>query len=540
MTTKKMRNVVLAFASASLLGSLLIGVPAAKAATGNNCKLSTPTATAACDAITVGAVGKVTSLDPSNSLRTSNQNYISKFLIQGMLWRIASDGKPKKDLLSDAKQSADGLSWTLTLKNIKYSDNKTQVVADDAVFMFELLKKAPVPQLAVVEDVTASDAKTIVIKTKTRFNELPYAMAGIYFWMNPRALASDAKYWEAPLSAGPYKIKEWKLGDDKMVIEANPNYWAKPAVKQVTYLAIPDPVTRVIALRQGTIDYAFDLPAAIARGQLADKKVFRWQPTQLQGTFTLDFNLRDMEGCKDKVVSAASCLTAKKQPWHDAKVRQALSMAVNRKAMGDIAFFGDVKASCALTWPGNPAYKCQNPDRTKQNLAGAKKLLAEAGYPDGFPITITVFNRPGWADAISIIAADWRKLGSKMTVTTEPQTDAVGGARQTSGEYQVQFSGATGALPSQLLNIYWGKGGAWQNWSGSSSNSADLAALDAAVTEKDQIALIAAIEKKIWEESAHIPVGQRAVFGASRLPANVFSNVKGNDHYFVKQSPPLS
>ena len=48
MTSKKMRNVVLAFASASLLGSLLIGVPAAKAATGTNCKLSTPAATAAC------------------------------------------------------------------------------------------------------------------------------------------------------------------------------------------------------------------------------------------------------------------------------------------------------------------------------------------------------------------------------------------------------------------------------------------------------------------------------------------------------------
>jgi ABC-type transport system substrate-binding protein len=220
----------------------------------------------------VGAVGKVTSLDPSNSLRTSNQNYISKFLISGMLWRIASDGKPKKDLLSDAKQSSDGLTWTLTLKDIKYSDGKTQVVADDAVFMFELLKKAPVPQLAVLEDVSAPNAKTIVIKTKTRFNDLPFAMAGIYFWMHPRALASDAKYWEAPLSAGPYRIKEWKLGDDKMVVEANPNYWAKPAVKQVTYLAIPDPVTRVIALRQGTIDYAFDLPAAIARGQLADRR----------------------------------------------------------------------------------------------------------------------------------------------------------------------------------------------------------------------------------------------------------------------------
>ena len=539
MTSKKMRNVVLAFASASLLGSLLIGVPAAQAATGEKCKLNTPTALAECDSITIAAVGKVTSLDPINANRTVNGNYVSRLLIQGLLWRFGSDGKPKQDLVKTVSKSADGLTWTLTLKDLKYSDGKTQVKAEDAVAMWEYLKKNPVTPLALVDTITAPDSKTIVIKTKGPFKDLPSAFATIYFFMNPGDKINDPKYWEAPLSAGPYKIKDWKLGDDKMVIDINPNYWAKPAVKEITYVTIPDPVTRVIALRQGTIDYAFDLPAAIARGQLGDKKVFRWQPTQLQGTFTLDFNLRSMADCKTRLAEA-KCLAVKEQPWHNAKVRQALGMAVNRKAVAEIAFFGDVKPSCAIVWPGHPAYKCQIPDRTKQNLAGAKKLLAEAGYPDGFPITISVHNRPGWADAISIIAADWRKLGSKMVVSTDPQPDAVGQANQNTGNYEVRFSGATAATPGPIYSIYYSKNGAWQDWAGAGFDNDLVAAIDTAATDKEQAEVIAKIEKKLWEEAAHIPVGQRAVFGASRLPANVFSNIKGNDQYFVKQSPPLS
>ncbi|NCA18858.1 MAG: hypothetical protein EBR76_03680, partial [Actinobacteria bacterium] len=221
---------MLAFASASLMGSILVGVPAAKAATGANCKLNTPTATAQCDAITIAAVGKVTSLDPINANRTVNGNYVSRLLIQGLLWRFGSDGKPKQDLVKTVSKSADGLTWTLTLKDLKYSDGKTPVEAQDAVAMWDYLKKNPVTPLALVETITAPDAKTIVIKTKGPFKDLPSAFATIYFFMNPRDKITDPKYWEAPLSAGPYKIKEWKLGDDKMVIDVNPNYWAKPAV----------------------------------------------------------------------------------------------------------------------------------------------------------------------------------------------------------------------------------------------------------------------------------------------------------------------
>lgn len=104
------------------------------------------------------------------------------------------------------------------------------------------------------------------------FSDFPRALAGIYYPINPRSKAAgNPSYWTNPLSAGPFKIKKWVVGSDEFVIEANPNYWAKVSVQEVRFLAVPDPVTRVLAVKQGTIDYAFDLPASIARSTLKDK-----------------------------------------------------------------------------------------------------------------------------------------------------------------------------------------------------------------------------------------------------------------------------
>ncbi|MFA5918230.1 MAG: ABC transporter substrate-binding protein [Candidatus Nanopelagicaceae bacterium] len=524
MKIRNLRMWITQLAVVSLAGTLLVGVPTANAATGAKCKLNTPSSVSHCDSITVALVGKVVSFDPLSTARTTNQNYVTKFLIQGALWRINSSGRPVFDLVASRKVSTNGLVWTIKLKTgLKYSDAVTPVQADDAVYMWELLKKGGVPPvLSAVKNITATDTSTIVITLNTRFDDLPYSLASLYFFMNPRSKAEgNAKYWDNPLSAGPYEIKSWTPGSDEITLKVNPNYWAKPAVDEIKFLAIPDATTRVVALRQGTIDYAFDLPAAVARAQLSDKKTFRGIPVQLQGTFSLDFNLRTMTAGK---------------PWRDAKVRQALSYAIDRERMGNVAFFGDVKPSCTVVWQSSPLATCMRPGGIAQDLDKAKELLAEAGYSKGFDINIMVFTRAGWPDAASLIAADWKKIGVNATVV--PQADAVGVAALTSGAYDVEFIGGTGAIPTQLLRTYYGSTGALTVWSGSGSNDALLNKIDASPVSQKK-ALLAQVELAIWNESAHIPLGQRAVYGATRLPANIFQNVAGNDTYYVKQTPPL-
>jgi ABC-type transport system substrate-binding protein len=149
--------VVTQLAVVSLAGTLLVGVPAANAATGAKCKLNTPSSTSHCESITVALVGKVVSFDPLSTARTQNQNYITKYLIQGALWRINSSGRPVFDLVASRKVSTNGLVWTIKLKTgLKYSDGITPVQADDAVYMWDLLKSGGVPPvLAAVKNITA-------------------------------------------------------------------------------------------------------------------------------------------------------------------------------------------------------------------------------------------------------------------------------------------------------------------------------------------------------------------------------------------------
>jgi len=524
MNTTFKRALVSLMAALSLVATMLVGVTPAQAAEGANCKVDTPTERAQCDLITVALVNKVLTLDPANPGRTTNQNYITRLLVQGQLFRYDANGIAQPDLVDTYNVSADGLTWTFVLKNgLMYSDGATPVTADDAVFSWEYnLKPAP-PGFQAVTNVEAKDSRTIVVTLSKPFSDFPRAVAGIYWTINPRSqAANNPAYWNNPLSAGPFRIKSWVQGADEFLVEANPNYWAKLAVKKVRFLAIPDPVTRVLALKQGTIDYAFDLPASIGRNQLKDAKLFRGQPFQLQGNFTIDFNLR--AGNEDK-------------PWFDPKVRQALSYALDRQQFSDLAFNGEVIPSCALTYPTNPNYLCVKPGGIKQDLNKARELLAQTKWPTGFPIRLSVFNRPGWADGASVVASQWAKIGVVASVAAEP--DAVGLAGQVNGTFQVQLSGYGGSWLSGGLGTYIGAAGAWTVWSGSKSDDALVATYDAAIGKEAQQGVLRRVEQMIWDESAHIPIGQRSGWGASRLPLGIFQNGTALDLYVVKQTPAL-
>jgi peptide/nickel transport system substrate-binding protein len=521
MVLYRKRFLSLGIASALFLSLLTAALPA-QAATGANCKVNTPIAKAQCDLITVALVGKVLSLDPKSPTRTNNQNYVTRVISQGQLFRFDAQNEPQPDLVDTYSVSSDGLVWTFNLKKgLKYSDNKTPVTADDVVFSYEYNLNPPVPGFTAVKSVVAKSTSTVEVTLSAPFSDFLRAVAGMYWTINPRSLAEGkSAYWNKPVSAGPFVVKNWVVGSDEILLEANRNYWAKPAVKQVRFIAIPDPVTRVLAIKQGTIDYAFDLPQSIGANQLRPPQ-FRPEPFQLQGNFTLDFNLRNTAG----------------KPWSDPKVRQALSHAIDRKQFSDLAFNGDVTPSCAITYPSHPNYTCVKPGGIKQDLALARKMLSETKWPTGFNIRLSTFNRPGWADAASVIASQWAKIGVIATVAAEP--DAVGSAGQVQGTFEVQLSGYGSSNISTGLSTYIGSAGAWTVWSGSKADDSLPVKYDAAFTKKAQVAVLKEIEQMIWDESAHIPVGQRSGWGASVLPKGIFSAQRASDNYFVKQTPAL-
>jgi peptide/nickel transport system substrate-binding protein len=131
MKVSMKRGLIGVLTASSLAAGLLVGIAPAHAAKGANCQVNTPITKAQCDFITVALVGKVLSFDPANIARTFNPTYVTKLLIQGQLFRYDIKGVAQPDLVDKYTVSADGLTYTMTLKNMKYSDGVTPVTAEE-------------------------------------------------------------------------------------------------------------------------------------------------------------------------------------------------------------------------------------------------------------------------------------------------------------------------------------------------------------------------------------------------------------------------
>jgi peptide/nickel transport system substrate-binding protein len=169
---------------------------------------------------------------------------------------------------------------------------------------------------------------------------------------------------KAPIGAGPYRFVSFNPGIE-LVLEAFEGYWRKPpSVKRLVFRVIPDPATRVAALKRGEVDLAFSMI-----GELAEE-VNRSPGLSLKPVYpSLHFlTFPDQWDAKS--------------PWHDRRVRQAANVAIDRQAINQARTFGMSKntgtivaSSMEFYWPAPVP---------PHDPARARQLLAEAGYPGGF------------------------------------------------------------------------------------------------------------------------------------------------------------
>ncbi|MDP6367365.1 MAG: ABC transporter substrate-binding protein [Nitrospinota bacterium] len=170
-----------------------------------------------------------------------------------------------------------------------------------------------------------------------------------------------------PVGSGPYILKSWKKGSG-MVYEANPNYWKPgvPRIKTGVIKIVPEPSTRVSALLAGDVDVADAIPPQMVRMVKADSKL------DLLAT-------RSMRTCYIYPIIKPGT------PWEKKKVRQALNYAIDKDSLVKNVLRGRASVVATNVGPGsygyNPAIKPY-----PYNPAKAKKLLAEAGYPNGFSV----------------------------------------------------------------------------------------------------------------------------------------------------------
>ena len=250
------------------------------------------------------------------------------------------------------------------------------------------------------QEVVILDPYTVRIVTKVPDPMLPSRLAAESMNVAPaKGLAEfrDKFVTDRFIGTGPFRFVENVVGD-RVVLEANPGYWGpKPPSQKIVWQVIPDAATRLAALQRGDVDVMLNLPFPLA-------------PT-VEG----DANLR--------VYSELSSLThgilfnaRESAPLKDRRVRQALNMAVDRAAILKGLYVG--RGQFLNTVTGKNVANTMDPGPYPYDPARAKALLAEAGYAQGFELTL--WQSIGrWVlaeETAQVIAGYWDKVGVKTKV----------------------------------------------------------------------------------------------------------------------------
>ena len=530
----KSKRLVVLGATISLSLSAFAGVQASSAASGSNCNLrSTPT-NASCDVVTYGALHRVSTLDKLNPVGGYTESQMA-YIVQGQLYRFAANRFPAPDLVTDETVSADGLTVTQTMRTMNYSDG-TPVVAADAVNQLHRWQasKQSASYITKVVDVVAKDAHTLVWTLSSPYPDFHFALAQEFMGIHPADRTNTpekaAAYFKNPVSAGPMMVKNFQPGTDLFEVVANPKYWAKPVVKDLKVVTIPDANSRLAALQNGSIDYVLELPLASATTKF-DKTKLHVAAAMDSGTFMIAFNMGPL------------------QPYpalKDARVRQAISLAIDRAQIMRTAFGGLSGPNCGMQYnTNNPYYLCSIPGNGVRNTAAARKLMKAAGYPLGFKVQLDVPNRVLWQDAASIVKNNLSVIGIDVTINmVTPDTSISNYINRK--DWGMMWFGNNAATPILQLSNWFVPGGVWANNANVPSNLLtqtaqllnDAGSSKDAATIKDKLSQVEAIA---WNLSTFIPVGTRFYLQGSDLaPGLVQALMPGQLEFVIATNPALA
>jgi ABC-type transport system substrate-binding protein len=420
---------------------------------------------------------------------------------------------------------------------MKYSDG-TAFEAGDAVNQFNrwIASKLSSAYIDKVSSVLAKGDHTLVWTLKTPYPDFHFALAQEFMGIHPADRTNTpekaAAYFKNPVSAGPMMVKTFVPGTDLFVVVANPNYWAVPVTKELRVVTMPDANTRLAAFQAKQVDYVQELPLA-ATSLKWDKSQYRTFTAFDSGTFMLAFNMGTGQG---------------NPALKDARVRQAISAAVDRAQIMRVAFHGLSKPNCGMQFNvNNKYYLCSLPYDGAHKPALARKLLKAAGYPNGFKVTMEVPNRVLWQDAAQIVKDNLGAVGIDVTIDMVTPDTNIGPKFINSPDrkWDMMWFGNNAATPILQLSNWFKPGGIWvTNANVPASMIADTGALlDAAASEKDSVTIaadLAAVEKIAYVNSPFIPIGTRFYYSGSQIaPGLVQALMPGQLEFIIATNPAL-
>jgi len=320
--------------------------------------------------------------------------------------------------LAERWEIVDPLTWRFSLRpNVVFS-NGAPLDANAAAATFNYLmtdgKATTVGarDAAGFDTVRAIDSRTLEIKTKVPDPLLVRRVSGIYF-VEPKAWRDSLEgYTAKPVTSGSWQVVSWTDNDAEFV--AFDKSWRPGKIKTLKYVELPESVSRLQALLSDQVDFVMAMtPDDVHQIRAAGHQVITGRAPNVV-TFALF--TKDAKGA----------FGAKGSPFQDVRVRQAVNYAIDRKALTEGLMNGLTEPAGQPATPSTFGYNADvkpypyDPDR-------AKKLLAEAGYPNGFSMVAEVMTGviPRDREFYTYIADSLARVGVKMDMRIVPFADWV-------------------------------------------------------------------------------------------------------------------
>ncbi len=310
-------------------------------------------------------------LDPAET-EAFNTPFMVMYAVHDAMVKPMPAGITTPSLAESWTEAKDHLSYTFMLRKGARFHNGEPVTADDVKFSWDRYKGASAKLLKdKVKEVQILDpgqVRFVLREPWPDFITFYGTTASGAGWIVPKKYVEkvgDDGFKAAPIGAGPYKVVSFKPGIE-IVLEAFDGYWRKsPAVKRLVMRSMPEEATRAAALRAGEVDVVYLLTGPTAD---AVRKVsgFRLAAPLVSGAFWIELPEQ----------------WDPKSPWADQRVRLAASHAIDRAAINQAEMLGFGRLTGNFVPRIFQFAVAMEPHA--YDLAKAKKLLAEAGYPNGF------------------------------------------------------------------------------------------------------------------------------------------------------------
>ncbi len=350
--------------------------------------------------VVIGMSIEPAGLDPTTAAPVAIGQVTWQNVFQGLV-RIDRDGKVQPQLARSWTISPDGLTYSFTLQTgVRFHDGEA-FDASSAKFTLDRARSAssinPQKQFfTVIDTVDAPDPSTLVLHLKEPAGNLLYWLGWPASVMVAPKAAETNKV--VPVGTGPFVLKQWLKGD-RVDLARNPGYWDKGRpvrIESATFRFVPDAQAQAAGLRSGDLDAVPELEAP-----------------ELFGAFKADHRFTAAAGNTELKVVAG--MNDAKKPFDDVRVRRALMMAIDRKALVDGASSGFGQPIGSHYTPNDPGF-LDLTGTLPYDPAKARALLVEAGYPNGFSFSIKVPQMSYATRSSEILQAMLADVGVTMAI----------------------------------------------------------------------------------------------------------------------------